>query len=54
MSGTGRLAPEVLRNRYVRAHQALQAAIAGNVKLQARIDLLEAENKILKEERDAR
>jgi len=55
-----RLPYEVLRNRYIRAHKALQAAVGRCVKLQERIDVLEAENKVLcaerellKEERDA-
>lgn len=47
MSTHGRLPPEVLRSRYVQAHKALQAAIAENAKLKLRVQILEAENKLL-------
>lgn len=53
MSYLGRLAPEVLRKRYAKLHQMLQAAGTRIVKLQERIEMLEAENRVLKEERDA-
>lgn len=54
MSYVGRLPVEVLRKRYVQMHRQLQEAGTARVKLEERIEMLEAENKILKEERDGR
>jgi len=54
MSYVGRLPVEILRKRYAQMHRQLQAAGMERIRLQERIEMLEAENKTLKEERDGR
>jgi len=54
MSSPGRLPIEVLRRRYVQMHHSLQAAGTTRVKLEEKIEMLEAEVRALREERDGR